>query len=217
MKSNILIVLFFIPVAYILPLFASGNLKLLFNFNILILIIISIILFLTQPPTTIKDIKNNNQNDKFTALAILSGSVFSQIISVLEWSILRKNNHIFDFDILTVTGILFISTGTLFRIISIKKLDKHFSTIIKVQKYQKIITTGIYGIIRHPSYSAAYLAIIGSCVFIHAYFSIFITAIIMFFIYRRRIKVEEKLLIKKFGNIYKKYQKKTFAFIPFFW
>ncbi|KAL1748866.1 hypothetical protein HDZ31DRAFT_71405 [Schizophyllum fasciatum] len=51
--------------------------------------------------------------------------------------------------------------GTLLRIHCYRKLDRLFTFELAVQKEQKLVTDGVYGIVRHPSYTAVLTACIG--------------------------------------------------------
>ncbi|KAL1725873.1 hypothetical protein EV714DRAFT_277105 [Schizophyllum commune] len=51
--------------------------------------------------------------------------------------------------------------ATLLRVHCYHRLDRHFTFELAVQKEQKLVTDGVYGIVRHPSYSATILACIG--------------------------------------------------------
>ena len=94
--------------------------------------------------------------------------------------------------------------------------NTYLSRTIEVQEGQKVISTGLYGIVRHPMYSATLLLfmvmplVLGSIIS----FAIFLAypAIIS-----RRIKEEEELLSKELEG-YAEYQKKVkYKLIPFVW
>ena len=94
--------------------------------------------------------------------------------------------------------------------------NTYLSRSIKVQEGQKVIDTGLYGIVRHPMYSATlilFLAIplvLGSPVS----FAIFLVYPILI---AARIKNEEALLENELEG-YRDYQKKVkYRLIPFVW
>jgi len=94
--------------------------------------------------------------------------------------------------------------------------NTYLSRSIKVQEGQKLIDTGLYGIVRHPMYSATlilFLAIplvLGSPVS----FAIFLVYPILI---AARIKNEEALLENELEG-YRDYQKKVkYRLIPFVW
>ncbi len=105
--------------------------------------------------------------------------------------------------------------GTVFRVWCIRTLGNYFTATVQTQANQKVITTGAYSIIRHPSYLGAYLAVVGSSVLLYAYWGIVFSIIIMFLAYWYRIKVEEETLVNEFGDEYRSYQKRTNRLFPF--
>lgn len=113
-------------------------------------------------------------------------------------------------------GICIIMVGLYIRIWCVKTLRNFFRLLIIVQKNQKIITNGPYRYLRHPSYSAALLSLIGLGLCIGNW----VTVLLFFFPpligYLIRIRLEEEVMINHFGKLYIKYQKKTpWKLIPF--
>ncbi len=212
MKAKILSIIVFVFLFYILPLIPK--IELVSTFQIVFLISTCIAIFLTQPPLTIKESKENNTRDKNSVWIIMGTTTFIQILIVFEWAYFRQNFIEFRIDTLSILGLFLLIGGTIFRIWCIRTLGKNFTTTVRTQESQTIITDGAYRYIRHPSYLGAYLAIIGSAVFMHTYFSIFFSIIAMFFAYVYRIKFEEIALIEDFGEKYKLYQKTTKKMIP---
>ena len=90
--------------------------------------------------------------------------------------------------------------------------NTYLSRTIEVQENQKVIDTGLYGIVRHPMYSATLLLflampiILGSIIFL-AYP----------FIIAKRIKNEEEVLEKGLQGYCEYKQKVKYRLIPFIW
>jgi len=215
MKSKLPSICVFILAAYCIPLIGKPNLYL--SLQLLLLLLIAVILFVTQPAITVSDTKNQKSNDKLSVLIILLASLLSQIISVVEWAYYRESFHIFKIDSFTSLGLVLLVGGTTFRIWCIRTLGKYFTSTVQTQTNQKEITLGAYSVIRHPSYLGAYLAIVGSAVLLHAYFGIIFSTLIMLAAYWYRIKVEEETLVREFGEEYKLYQARTKKLFPYIW
>ncbi len=80
-------------------------------------------------------------------------------------------------------------------------------------KTEKLIQNGVYGIVRHPIYSADIVLSWGIFLFwptIIVLFSIIWLNIILFI----WMYLEERILIEKFGNDYLEYKKKVPMFLP---
>ena len=94
--------------------------------------------------------------------------------------------------------------------------NTYLSRTIEVQENQTVIDTGLYGIVRHPIYSATLLLFLSIPLILGSIFS-FIIFLVYPFIIAKRIKGEEDLLEKELDG-YKEYKKKVkYRLIPFIW
>ena len=94
--------------------------------------------------------------------------------------------------------------------------NTYLSRTIEVQENQKVISTGLYGIVRHPMYSATLLLFVSMPLVLGS-----IVALPVFLLYpfiiAKRIKSEEKLLSEELVG-YKEYTEKVkYRLIPFIW
>ena len=94
--------------------------------------------------------------------------------------------------------------------------NEFLSRTIEVQENQKVIDTGLYGVVRHPMYFATLLLFLSMPLILGS-----IQAFIIFLIYPiviiKRIKNEEQVLEKELPG-YIDYKKKTkYRLIPFIW
>ena len=127
------------------------------------------------------------------ALHFIKVNLFNQKLIQGEFLII---NYISNF--LIILALIFI-------IFSVKELGKSLSPMPRPKENSKLITIGIYRIMRHPMYYS--LIIISFSLFIKS-FTIynFILSILLTFIISKKIKVEEEYLTKKFYKytLYKK-------------
>ncbi len=214
MKNKIMTIFVFATLSYAVPL--SAQINLLFSWQVFVLVAVASILFLTQPEFSIKETKEKISEDKLSIIAILLGSVLCQVVSVIEWAYFYEI-HEFTPDAFTFLGMALLIGGTIFRVWCIQTLGKYFTATVQAQVGQRIIKRGAYALIRHPSYLGAYLALLGSAVLLHAFVGSMVTATLMLLVYLYRIKVEEALLVKEFGQEYISYQKETRKIFPFFY
>jgi len=114
-------------------------------------------------------------------------------------------------------GIVLVWAGLLFRYWAIKTLGKFFSTKLIIQEEHKLITSGPYKYIRHPSYTAVLITFLGFGLSLCNYLSLVVLVITVLIAYIRRIKIEEKILQNQFGKLYEDYKQKSWALIPFVW
>ena len=92
----------------------------------------------------------------------------------------------------------------------------YLSRIIEVQENQKVIDTGLYGIVRHPMYSSTILLFLSIPLVLGSLFS-FLIFLVYPVIIVKRIKNEEQVLEQGLEG-YSEYKKKVkYRVIPFIW
>lgn len=78
---------------------------------------------------------------------------------------------------------------------------------------KKIITKGVYGIVRHPQHLASFLAHLGAVFLFSAWYALLYTPVVIFTVYLLSI-IEEKEILKEFEKDYRDYQKTTPMLMP---
>lgn len=202
----------FLFLGYLLPL--VGNLSLLMDPKMIILMIVCIIVFLTQPTFHLKDGVEQKDADRNSVFLILLFSVISVAIPIVEWAYFSKlpPNMIW-----VVVGSLFLLSGVLIRTWAIQTLGKYFTATVQIADDHQLVQTGPYRLVRHPSYLGAYLVFIGNGIFLEAWLGGLAAAIIMAYVYSIRIKAEEESLVEAFGEKYTHYRTDTQRLIPYVW
>jgi protein-S-isoprenylcysteine O-methyltransferase Ste14 len=94
--------------------------------------------------------------------------------------------------------------------------NTYLSRTIEVQKNQKVIDTGLYGIVRHPMYSATLLLFLSMPLVLGSIYS-FLIFLAYPLIIAKRIKEEEKFLEKELEGYREYKQKVKYRLIPFIW
>jgi protein-S-isoprenylcysteine O-methyltransferase Ste14 len=157
--------------------------------------------------------KTNAVKDSNTRIKIILLGVLGIIISL--W--LKRNTTLplcNNTTILITIGIILIWLGILLRQWAVRTLGKYFRTHIQIQKDHKVIQTGPYKYIRHPSYSAALLSVLGYGLTLNNWLSLIVLCTFVFFALYQRIIAEEKVLAKDLGKEYQSYQKRTKKLVP---
>lgn len=94
--------------------------------------------------------------------------------------------------------------------------NTYLSRTIEVQEGQKVIDTGLYGIVRHPMYGVTLLLFLSMPIVLGSVWS-FLIFLVYPFIIAARLKDEEKFLEEELGG-YREYKKKVkYRLIPFIW
>ncbi|MDX2129698.1 MAG: isoprenylcysteine carboxylmethyltransferase family protein [Chloroherpetonaceae bacterium] len=97
---------------------------------------------------------------------------------------------------------------------SVGTLGEYFDRLT-IKKNQPLITSGVYGVVRHPIYSAYLLLFSGFCLIMKSPLSLVLLLLIAYLWSITFIKREELMLIKQFGDSYIEYSKKVKRLIPF--
>ena len=109
-----------------------------------------------------------------------------------------------------IISVPFIIVGAWFGIGSVRETTLKVS---ETHRAEKVVSSGLYEIIRHPQYFGGILAHIGITFLLSSFLSLLTTPIVVFLNYLVSWK-EEKELIKEFGKEYEDYKKKVPMFIP---
>ena len=109
-----------------------------------------------------------------------------------------------------IIAILFITVGALFGIKGVKQTTLK---VAETHRTEKIVTTGVYSIVRHPQYFGGLLAHVGVSFLLTAWYSFLVTPLIVVLVYLVSKKEEEEL-IREFGKEYKDYTKEVSMFKP---
>ena len=144
-----------------------------------------------------------------TYLPVLLTFVLTLIFIPFEFDFLHK--HI-SWPLL-ISGIIICIIATIVRLKGHFDLGYGFSTRVEKQVNHKLVTSGIYRLIRHPMYLAIILLLTGACIMLKTIFA-WIFVIMNIYALTIRIKKEETFMIKNFPE-YENYMNKTYKLIPY--
>jgi len=94
-------------------------------------------------------------------------------------------------------------------------IGKLGTLIIGVEHDHRLITSGPYRFIRHPIYAGATTLFLGFALSFSALLSSVLLLNFCVFLFEKRIREEEKLLVETFGEEYLEYMSHTKKIIPF--
>jgi protein-S-isoprenylcysteine O-methyltransferase Ste14 len=92
------------------------------------------------------------------------------------------------------------------------------SPLVRIQKERKqqVISTGVYGFVRHPMYLGGILMFIGTPLLLGSVFGVAL-GLILIFLLAFRVLGEEKMMLEELDG-YEDYKRKVrYRFIPFIW
>ena len=119
------------------------------------------------------------------------------------------------FNTFRIIGLVIFVVFSWIQIWSYKLLGSSYSQDIIIQKNHKIITVGIYKIIRHPQYLSQILSDFGAAIALMSYIALPLVLFLEIPLFIMRAMLEDKLLKKHFGEEYLSYKNKSGFMIPF--
>ena len=172
------------------------------------------IVMMIKSPELLKKRLNAKEKEKEQKLVILfSGLMFLAgfIIAGLNY---RYNWIIIPNFVVIISSIIFVFSYILYA--EVLRENTYLSRTIEVQENQKVVDTGLYGIVRHPMYGATILLFLSMPLILGSIIS-FLIFLIYPLIISKRIKNEEEVLERDFAG-YSEYKKKVkYKLIPFIW
>ncbi|HVB68442.1 MAG TPA: isoprenylcysteine carboxylmethyltransferase family protein [Acetobacteraceae bacterium] len=117
-------------------------------------------------------------------------------------------------DALRWFGVVLFTAGGVLRIWPVFVLGRRFSGLVAIQPGHALVTTGVYGVVRHPSYLGLLVNMLGWALAFRSGVGILLTALTLVPL-RARIAAEEALLRGQFGTEYDAYRAHTWRLVPF--
>ena len=167
-----------------------------------------------KSPDLLRKRLNSKENESeqevlvlFAGIMFICGFIVSGLNYRFEWIILPKW-------IVFMATVIFLLAYVLYA--EVLRENMYLSRIIEVQENQKVIDTGLYGIVRHPMYLSTLLLFLSIPLVLGSLFS-FLIFMVYPLIIVKRIKNEEKVLEQGLKG-YLEYKKKVkYRLIPFIW
>jgi len=125
----------------------------------------------------------------------------------------RKGFWILDGDTIRWLGVVLFAVGGALRIWPVFVLGNRFSGLVAIQPDHTLVTSGVYGVIRHPSYLGLLVNSLGWALAFRSGVGVLLTALIIPPLLAR-IRAEERLLRTQFGSEYDAYRSRTSRLIP---
>jgi protein-S-isoprenylcysteine O-methyltransferase Ste14 len=110
-------------------------------------------------------------------------------------------------------GFLLYSIGGVLRLAPVFVLGRRFSGLVAIQPEHRLVTDGLYGVIRHPSYLGLLVGVLGWACAFRSGVGVVI-ALMMLVVILGRIDAEERLLSETFGREYDAYRARTWRLVP---
>lgn len=104
--------------------------------------------------------------------------------------------------------------GLLFSVWARAHLGENWSATITVKERHELVTSGPYGIVRHPIYSGLLVAFVGSALARGEWRGV-VAVILVAWTFWRKLGIEEQWMRERFGVDYEAYARRVPALVPF--
>ena len=125
----------------------------------------------------------------------------------------RKGFWTLDGDAIRWVGVVLFAAGGALRIWPVFVLGRRFSGLVAIQPGHTLVTRGVYGTIRHPSYLGLLVNSLGWALAFRSGVGVLLTALLIPPLVAR-IRAEERLLRSQFGGEYEVYRSRTSRLVP---
>lgn len=172
------------------------------------------IIMMFKNPDLLKSRLNAKEKQKEQSVIVassgvmfLAGFIVAGLDFRFKWFILPRS-------ITIVAAAVFLLAYLIYA--EVLRENAYLSRTIEVKENQRVIDTGLYGIVRHPMYTATILLFLTMPIILGSLYS-FVIFLAYPIIIIRRIKNEEVLLEKELNGYIEYKQKVKYRLIPFIW
>ena len=154
--------------------------------------------------------KKTNINNFLITKEYLIGQLSCYIIVYTQWyfigSFLKTIEHR-----TSQIGISMIVFGLFLRIIAILQLGRNYAHYIYLHKnsYNRLVTNGIYKIMRHPCYNGFILFQVGIQFYLQNIVGVIVYLVVLDIFFKKRVTFEERMLRRQFPEEYDEYMSKV--------
>jgi protein-S-isoprenylcysteine O-methyltransferase Ste14 len=153
------------------------------------------------------------REDRANRWVIIAFAVIGLLSAYMPAYTDRKEFWTIDGDSIRWLGVVLFAAGGALRIWPVFVLGRRFSGLVAIQPGHTLVTTGIYGSIRHPSYLGLLVNSLGWALAFRSWVGVLLTVLLLPPLLAR-IRAEETLLRKQFGGEYDAYCSRTSRLIP---
>ncbi|HEY2553805.1 MAG TPA: isoprenylcysteine carboxylmethyltransferase family protein [Candidatus Cybelea sp.] len=158
-------------------------------------------------------ISRGEREDRANRWVLIPFSLLGLALAVVPPYADRIGFLTFGGDAIRWAGLALFVIGGALRIWPVFILGNRFSGLVAIQRGHQLVTTGIYGVIRHPSYAGLLISSVGWSLAFRSALGLIFTALLVPVVIAR-IRSEEGLLGAHFGAEYDAYRARTARLIP---
>jgi protein-S-isoprenylcysteine O-methyltransferase Ste14 len=156
------------------------------------------------------------REDRADRWVLVAFAIIGVLLSWLPALTDRLDFWTIDGDPVRWAGVAVFAAGGVLRLWPVFVLGHRFSGLVAIQPGHRLVTTGLYARIRHPSYLGLLVASLGWALAFRSAVGLLLTAALLVPLVAR-IRDEERLLAAEFGAEYAAYRRRTWRLVPGLW
>jgi protein-S-isoprenylcysteine O-methyltransferase Ste14 len=156
------------------------------------------------------------REDRSNRWVIVALTIIGLVAGYLPALTDRLNFWTINGDAVRWLGVALYAVGGALRLWPVYVLGYRFSGLVAIQPGHALVTTGIYNVIRHPSYLGLFVNALGWALAFRSVVGVLL-ALLTLGPLVGRIVAEERLLQSQFGSEYDAYRARTSRLIPGVW
>lgn len=177
------------------------------------MILVGIVLFVKSPELLEKRLDAKEAESEQRTVVALSGLMFLAAF-ILAGLSFRFGWLMLPFPVSIAAAVVFLAGYAMYA--EVLRENTYLSRTIEVQEDQKVIDTGLYGVVRHPMYLATVILFLAMPLILGSVLS-FLIMLLYIPIIAKRIRNEEQVLEEGLPG-YPEYKEKVkYRLIPFLW
>jgi len=153
------------------------------------------------------------REDRSNRWVLVAFGLIGLLLAYLPAHTDRTDFWTFDGDAVRWLGVALFAAGGTLRIWPVFVLGRRFSGLVAIQPGHTLVTTGVYDVIRHPSYLGLLVSSLGWALAFRSGLGVLLVALLVPPLIAR-IDAEERLLRAQFGAEYDAYCRRTSRLIP---
>lgn len=196
-----------------LTILGMGGVAPIFSDPPLMALAVVVCLLLIASMFTSGNLSSGEREDRSNRWVLVAFGILQLLVAYLPAYTDRINFWTIDGDSVRWIGVVLFAAGGVLRMWPVFVLGRRFSGLVAIQPDHTLVTTGIYSVIRNPSYLGFMINTLGWALAFRSGVGVILTALHIAPIVAR-IRAEEAMLHTQFGAEFDTYRARTYRLIP---